>query len=361
MNRIKLFFCVMAVISFSGRLQAQPNRPQTPKPPFPYRAEEVIFFNAADSAHLSGTLTLPDKKGKFPAVVLITGSGTQNRDEELFGHKPFLVIADHLTRNGFAVLRFDDRGIGGSHRGKGEITTESNSRDVMAAVNYLLTRKEIDKKQIGLIGHSEGGSIAFLLASRQKEIAFIVSLAGTGVGGDQVLLSQQKIAYRAMGYKDSVVQNLLQENREYFAIVKASQAMDEDFKTEVTRWLKAKYPAMSESQLRAQTKRLFIPWMYQFIKYDPASDIRRIKIPVLALNGTKDGQVVSSLNLPAIEQALKAAGNTRYKIVEPEGLNHLFQHSKTGQPAEYSQIEETFAPEVLEIITEWLKKRLKPF
>lgn len=356
MNAIKFFFWISAVFFFCGQSHAQSKRPQTPLPPFSYKSEEVVFYNTADSAKLSGTLTLPDKKGKFPAVVLITGSGIQNRDEEILQHKPFLVIADHLTRNGFAVLRFDDRGIGGSSLGKGDLTTESNSRDVMAAVNYLLGRKEINKKQIGLIGHSEGGCIAFLLASRQKEIAFIVSLAGAGVGGDQVLLSQQEIAFRAMGYKDSIIQNLLQVNREYFEIVKASKAMDEDFKSAMLHWLKSRSPGVDESLLLKQSKHLFVPWMYEFIRYNPATDICHVKIPVLAINGTKDTQVVSSLNLPAIENALKQAGNTRYKIVEPEGLNHLFQHCQTGNVNEYNQIEETFAPEVLDIITEWLVK-----
>lgn len=358
-TKIACFYALFTSLFSIAYAQSGAQRPQTPQPPFPYRAEEVVFFNEADSARLSGTLTCPDKKGKYPAVVLITGSGTQNRDEEIQGHKPFLVIADHLTRNGIAVLRFDDRGAGGSTRGRGSITTRSNARDVRAAVDFLKTRKEIDTKKIGLIGHSEGGTIVFILAAGQKDIRFIVSLAGAGVSGDKILLSQQEKQFRASGFPDSVVQNLLDANREYFNLIKASEANNEDFRADVSQWLKKKYPAITDKQAEAQLKTLLNPWMYDFVKDDPYNTIRQVTIPVLALNGKKDMQVLSDVNLPAIEQALKEGGNVNYQIVEPEELNHMFQHAETGAPAEYWQLEETFAPEVLDILTSWILKQCK--
>lgn len=354
-------FCALfiSLSAFTLRAQTGPSRPQNPQPPFTYRSEEVVFFNEADSARLSGTLTSPDKKGRFPAVVLITGSGTQNRNEEIMGHKPFLVIADHLTRNGIAVLRFDDRGAGGSTLGKGGITTRSNARDVKAAVDFLKTRKEIDKKKIGLIGHSEGGMIAFILAAEDKGICFIVSLAGPGVSGDQILLSQQETYFKTSGASDSVVRTLLETNREYFNLIKASEANNGDFRTAVSRWLKQKYPAITDAQVEAQLKKLLNPWMYDFVKDDPYNVIKQVTVPVLAINGKKDTQVSSRINLPVIEKALKEGGNLNYQLVEPEELNHMFQHCKTGMPVEYGQLEETFAPEVLDIITSWILKQCK--
>lgn len=358
-TKIACFYALFASLVSITYAQPGAKRPQNPQPPFPYRTEEVVFWNQADSARLSGTLTCPDKKGKFPAVVLISGSGTQNRDEEILGHKPFLVIADHLTRNGIAVLRFDDRGAGGSTRGKGSITTRSNARDVRAAVDFLKARKEIDTKKIGLIGHSEGGTIVFMLAAEYKDIRFIVSLAGAGVSGDKILLSQQEKQFRASGAPDSVVQNLLEANREYFNLIKASEANNADFRAEVSRWLKKKYPAITDKQVEAQLKTLLNPWMYDFVKEDPYNTIKQVTVPVLAVNGKKDMQVLSNINLPAIEQALKEGGNLNYRMVEPEDLNHLFQHAKTGAPAEYGQLEETFAPEVLDILTAWILKQCK--
>lgn len=358
-TKIACFYALFASLFSITYAQSGVRRPQTPQPPFPYRAGEVVFFNEADSARLSGTLTCPDKKGKFPAVVLISGSGTQNRDEEILGHKPFLVIADHLTRNGIAVLRFDDRGAGGSSRGRGSITTRSNARDVKAAVDFLKTRKEIDGKKIGLIGHSEGGTIVFIVAAEDKEIRFVVSLAGAGVSGDKILLSQQEQQFRASGAPDSVVQNLLEANREYFNLIKASEANNGDFRADVSRWLKKKYPAITGKQMEAQLKRLLDPWMYDFVKEDPYNTIKQVTVPVLAVNGKKDMQVRSDINLSAIEQALREGGNVSYRIEEPEELNHLFQHAKTGAPAEYGQLEETFAPEVLDILTSWILKQCR--
>lgn len=357
MKTKQMIFCAIFFNIFSFSLFAQNTRPQTPVEPYPYLVENIDFKNMADSVTLAGTITIPLGKGSFPAVVLITGSGAQNRDEEIAGHKPFWVIADYLTRNGIAVLRVDDRTVGGSGRGTGDITTQSNARDVLAAIAYLKSRKEIDKKKIGLIGHSEGGTIAFILAAANKDIHFIVSLAGTGVGGDKILLSQQEIYFKSMGTPDKMVEMALKANKDYFEMVKSSEANNEEFKQKLIGWLKETSPAITPAQIESQLTKLLSPWMYSMIKYDPFDDIKKIKIPVLAINGKKDTQVISSLNLPAIETALKQGGNTHYKIIEPEDLNHLFQTCKTGFANEYQHIEETFSPAILDNITTWILKQ----
>lgn len=347
-------FCSVLFILFYTAALAQNIRPQTPVEPFLYKVENVEFFNIADSALLSGTITIPNGKGPFAAVVLITGSGSQNRDEEIFGHKPFMVIADYLTRNGVVVLRFDDRGIGKSTAGKGDITTQSNSRDVAAAIDFIKTRNEVNKSKIGLIGHSEGGAIAFSLAANRKDINFLVSLAGCGVTGDKILLSQQRIYFKAAGAPDNMVETALNNNKEYFKIVNNSNSNNLEFKKLLTDWLKEKSSMITQEQIDAQLKTLTLPWMYNFIKYDPYNDIKNVKIPVLAINGKKDTQVLSSINLPAIETALKEGGNTKYKIIEPNELNHLFQNCKTGMIDEYKEIEETFDLEILNILSNWI-------
>ena len=344
-------------------------RPQTPIHPFNYNVEDVFFNNYADSATLAGTLTYPfinnniqEKKSrkkhkeisKFPAVILVSGSGSQNRDEEILGHKPFAVIADHLTKNGIAVLRFDDRGFAQSSRGKGDITTFSNARDVEAGIDFLKEFDFIDKSKIGIIGHSEGGTIAFILGATRDDLSFIVSLAGASVRGDTLLLSQNRAISKAYGMFDKVIDINLGINRSLYEVVINSSANDSIFIDSLNTTVAKKLPSFNASRKDGLIKQLSLPWMYEFIRLDPSEYISKINIPVLALNGKKDLQVLHHLNLPAIESSLKLAGNSNYSLFALDSLNHLFQHCSTGLVGEYEKIEETFSPQVLDIITAWI-------
>jgi pimeloyl-ACP methyl ester carboxylesterase len=342
-------------------------RPQEPVKPYPYHEEEVSFENAEVGITLAGTLTLPKKDGAFPAVILISGSGAQNRDEELMGHKPFLVIADHLTRNGIAVLRFDDRGTALSTGDFKTATSLDFSKDVEAAVHYLQTRKEINREKIGLIGHSEGGIIAPMLASRSKDIAFIVLLAGTGVRGDQLLLSQQEAIYTASGMSSSEWETVKAINEKVFEMVVQSTNTDQ-LKTDLTAYLKQtlkghpdqKPQNMSEEEfIQLSVTQMTHPWMIHFIKYNPVPALEKTKCPVLALNGEKDLQVPAKENLEAIRAALSRGGNSQVSIKALAGLNHLFQECTTGLPAEYATIEQTFSPVALEEISQWINLQAK--
>lgn len=343
-------------------------RPQEPTKPFPYYSEDIVFENKKAGINLAGTLTLPKKEGLFPAVILISGSGPQNRDEELLGHKPFLVLSDYLTKNGIAVLRFDDRGTALS---KGDFKTATSfdfATDVEAGIEYLKTRKEINKKQIGLIGHSEGALIAPIVASRSKDISFIVLLAGPGIQGDKLLLLQQKLIGKASGISDENLAKNELTNRKAFDIVNQStsnaqlnidltnfikQSLKDSPNTEIPR-------GMSEDDfVKLQVDQITNPWMQCFIKYNPAPTLEKVKCPILALNGAKDLQVPPKENLEAIKEALIKGGNKKATIKELQNLNHLFQECKTGLPQEYSTIEQTFSPTALTEILNWLQTQTK--
>ena len=342
-----------------------PKRPQEPKPPFPYNVEEVKFRNEKDNITLAGTLTYPKENKKYPAVVLITGSGAQNRDEEIFNHKPFLVIADHLTKNGFAVLRFDDRGFGESEGNYSLATTMDFAEDVRAAVNFLKTRNEIDNQRIGLIGHSEGGMIASIIASTNDDIAFIVLMAAPGVPGDSILYLQTELIYKAEGQNTEKIQQILKVLREVYSILKS----DED-DTSLKEKLKIKFQELfdqlteeekkqygdPETYMEMEIRMVMSPWFRYFLKFNPIEYLEKIKCPVLAINGEKDLQVSPNENLSAIENVLKRSGNKRYLIKQLPGLNHLFQASQYGTISEYGVIEETISPVALETITNWLKE-----
>jgi pimeloyl-ACP methyl ester carboxylesterase len=343
-------------------------RPQEPKKPYPYYEEEIVFENQKAGITLAGTLTLPSKEGNFPAVILISGSGPQNRDEELMGHKPFLVLSDYLTRNGIAVLRFDDRGTAASKGDFKTATSEDFASDVTAGVNYLLTRKEINKKKIGLIGHSEGGIIAPMVANSSKDVAFIVLLAGTGIPGDQLLLLQQELIGKASGLSDDVIQKTKQTNSRAFEIIKKSTS-SEQLKQELTDYITQSLDDMPESQKPAgmsesdfakkQVDQITRPWMLYFIKYNPAVALEKVKCPVLALNGEKDLQVPPKENLEAIKNALAKGKNKKVTAIELPGLNHLFQECKIGIPAEYATIEQTISPSALTEVLKWIQSRTK--
>lgn len=293
------------------------NRPQNPSHPFPYKTEEVTFYNAADHATLAGTLTYPEgfetmRKGKVPVVIMVTGSGPENRDEEVFEHKPFLVIADFLARHGIASLRYDDRGFGastGGNRVGGQVTTPDNKRDAEAGISYLRGLKRFGK--IGVIGHSEGANVAFMLGA-EKAVDFLVSMAGVGVRADSALTAQSNRILELQG----------QPLR------------------------------LTVSQYRANARDAHSPWLDWFIDYDPTADIAATRCPVLAINGDKDCQVVTPLNLDGIRKALPK--NKKSLVKEYPSLNHLFQHCQTGEVTEYHSIEETISPEVLNDIAEWI-------
>ena len=341
------------------------NRPQEPKKPYPYVSEEVTFENKEAGVKLAGTLTLPAKEGKYPAVVLITGSGPQNRDEELLGHKPFLVLADHLTRNGIAVLRYDDRGTAQSTGDFNQATSVDLATDVEAAIAYLKGRKDINKKHIGLIGHSEGGIIAPMVAGKTKSVSFIVLLAGTGIPGDQLLLLQQELIGRASGMPESDLLKNKEINKKCFEIIVKSSDQDQ-LKADLTGYLKQMINELPADQkpagmpdddlIKMLLNQTTSAWMQYFLKYDPAPALQKVKCPVLALNGEKDLQVPPKENLEAIEKALKKARNKKVTIKEMPGLNHLFQECTIGSPDEYSMIEQTFSPAALDVVAKWILK-----
>lgn len=340
------------------------NRPQEPKEPYPYKAEDVKYpNNASAGVELAATLTIPEGTGPFPAVVLITGSGSQDRNEAIMGHKPFLVIADYLTRRGIAVLRADDRGFGLSTGDHVSATSEDFASDALAGVEYLKARPEVDVKHIGLVGHSEGGIIAPMAALQSKDIAFIVMLAGPGVDGKAILLQQGQDLMRAMGASDEQIKAQREVQERMFEILMGEpdpkvagpklRTLLEDVAKEQPEAQKLPKEQL-DAQLNAQVALANSPWFRFFLTYDPAPALRGMKIPVLALNGSLDLQVNSSINLPAIEAALKAGGNKDFVVKEFPRLNHLFQHATTGAITEYQQIEETFSPEVLAFIAEWI-------
>lgn len=344
------------------------NRPQEPHPPFPYPSEDLEFRNEAAGIDLSGTLTLPAGEGVFPAVVLVSGSGPQNRNEELLGHKPFLVLADYLTRQGIAVLRYDDRGTaasGGVYKGA---TTADLATDAAAAIAYLKTRKEIDKKKIGLIGHSEGGLIAPMVAATDKHIAFMVLLAGPGLPGADILLMQQQLIGKANGASARQLEALKAVNEQAFSIITGTKD-DAQMKKELEAFLTKETAQLPESELppgatraslvNQQMQSLSDPWMIYFLRSDPRPFLQKVKCPVLALNGSRDLQVPPEEDLAAIKAALEAGGNKQVTVKELPGLNHLFQECVTGSPDEYATIEQTFSPLALQDISTWINSIVK--
>jgi pimeloyl-ACP methyl ester carboxylesterase len=328
-----------------------PKRPQEPKPPYPYVTENVAYDNPqAPGVRLAGTFTKPKEGGPFRTVLLITGSGPQNRDEELMGHKPFLVLADYLTRHGTAVLRVDDRGIGESTGKFQAATTEDFATDVVAGVRFLLARPDVDKKHIGLIGHSEGGDIAPMVAVKTPEVAFIVMLAGSGVAGYRVIEDQV--------YQDNLLGGISPEiaamNRDFEHKILQAVMKEADPEKSILALAEGNTPL--QANLKAQIPVMKSAWYRYFLAYDPAVTLEKLKCPVLALNGSKDSQVSPELNLPSIEAALKKSGNADVTVQLVPGVNHLFQNAKTGAFAEYREIEETMSPKVLETIAIWVAK-----
>lgn len=327
-------------------------RPQDPLPPFNYQIEEVTFVNEKEGNTLAGTLTIPEGDGTFPAMVLVSGSGQQNRDEELMNHRPFWVIADYCARHGVAVLRYDDRGMGGSNGEVKNATSMDFSYDAEAAFDFLRKQKHIDASKVGILGHSEGGVINFMVSARRPEVAFLVSLAGPAVNGIEVLKEQQAAILRASGMSEEMVQFSGNANAQMFDIIEVSSSREEA--DSLLRQL-LKGWGYKEELTEQTVGQMASPWMYYFLKYDPTEAIVKTSCPALLLNGSKDLQVLASQNLPGYEKIIVEHGKTNLTWRELPDLNHLFQHCETGSPNEYFEIEETISPEVLEMIVEFVK------
>lgn len=338
---------------------------QEPTPPFPYTAKDVEFINEKAGIVLAGTLTVPNGAGPFPAAALVSGSGPQNRDEEILGHKPFLVLADYLTRRGIAVLRYDDRGVGLSKGDFQSATTFDFADDAEAALEFLARQPGIDAHRLGVIGHSEGAIIASMLGVRNPDVAFIVMLAGPGIRGDALLLMQNTALGRASGLSEAQIAQANELNRRLYdiALEDGDAAILQKKILDVLENAIDTAEELTQEQKTAQKEKasliaaqLVSPWMRSFFAIDPSEYLKQMRIPVLALNGSKDLQVPASENLAAIRAALESAGNRSATVVELDGLNHLFQHATTGLPSEYGEIKETFAPEALALIGDWILK-----
>lgn len=342
----------------SERPSAQRPRPQHPKAPFPYRVEEVSIVNdQAEGVTLAGTLTLPEGDGPFPAALLITGSGPQGRDETIFQHKPFLVIADHLTRNGIAVLRYDDRGVGGSTGTFGEATSVDFASDANAVWRFLQGHEQIDSNAIGMIGHSEGGMVAPIAFADNPEIDFMVLLAGPGTDTRQIVRSQSRLMGLATGEREEEID--LREpiiDRITAAVAKADTVEQAQARVrEILDPETLETIGLPEDQKETMVSQFTSTWMHYFLKYDPADYLPSVDCPVLALNGELDLQVPAGENLAGIRTLMR--GNKDLTVIELPKLNHLFQHSTTGSIGEYNDIEETFSPEALELMSDWISKR----
>jgi uncharacterized protein len=340
-------------------------RPQTPKPPFPYKVEELKYKNEQAGITLAGTLTVPEGRGPYPAVILISGSGAQDRDETIFEHKPFLVLADTLTRRGIAVLRVDDRGVGGSGGSVPKSTSDDFAGDVLAGIAVLKARPDIDGRKIGLMGHSEGGIIAPMVAARSSDVAFIVMLAGTGFPGAEISVMQGRLIAKVMGASEKDLDKQKDLQQRLFGIMKtetdpkkARTAMREALKELLSEATPEERKAAGDVEAFAENeiKKIESPWFRFFLTFDPRPTLEKVHCPVLALNGEKDLQVPPKEDLAEIAKALKKGGNTRVTTKELPGLNHLFQTCKTGAISEYSAIEETIAPAALKVIGDWVSQ-----
>ncbi|HYM78741.1 MAG TPA: alpha/beta fold hydrolase [Candidatus Dormibacteraeota bacterium] len=333
--------------------ELEPKRPQNPARPYPYHEEEVTYENKTQNVTLAATLTIPQGKGPFPGVLLITGSGPQDRDETLLGHRPFLILSDYLTRHGIAVLRADDRGMGKSTGVFSKATTADFATDAEAGVAYLKTRAEIDPHKIGLVGHSEGAMIAPMVAARNQDVAFIVMMAGTAVPGDQVIVAQMEAIDVANGKKPEDAARSAAKQREVMRLIETEKdqaVLEKELRETMSG-------AGTEAQIGMEIRQFTSVWFRYFLTYDPATALRQVTCPVLAINGSLDKQVLPDQNLPVIRKALKEGGNKHFEVDELPGLNHLFQTAKTGSPAEYAQIEETMSPVALEKMSTWILKQ----
>lgn len=360
---IRQLFTVFSLIAASDEALKnvpEPLRPQEPKSVISYDVEEVKYSSVTANVTLAGTLTLPRSGKPCPAVLLIAGSGPIDRDETVFGHKPFWILADHLTKQGFAVLRVDKRGIGQSTGNYGVATTEDFADDALAGVEYLKTRREVDAKKIGLIGHSEGGLIAPMVAVKSNDVAFILLMAGPYVTGEAILYAQEALISRAMGFTEEQISHQFDFQQQVLSIIKNEPDLEkaEKLLKEIIAKLLANLPKEEQQAnvdiIEAQMKRCNSRWFRYYLTYDPTTSLKHLKIPVLVINGELDSQVSPKQNLPIIAKSLEEAGNRYYRIIEFPKLNHFFQTCETGSILEYGIIEETIAPVVLDTLSNWI-------
>lgn len=363
---VALVFCLTSL-----PVWAQANRPQTPVGPFPYRTIDVdvpvIDPETGEESHtLGATITMPDAEdfgeGPFVGVVLMSGSGMQDRDSTIFEHRPFMVIADYLTRRGIAVLRYDDRVVGDSTGSIEGMTTQDLAHDGHSAIMFMQSFDGIDPERVGVMGHSEGGGHVAYIGARDESVAFLISLAGMGVDGGEVLVDQTIAMYEAGGMDEAYIEGSIEIRRTIFDAVREDRSREEivDLIVELNMF---EYGIEEVNDaLRKTSEGMYGgfagSWMRSFVQYDPSVDWARCVAPILAMNGRKDFQVSAELNLGGIREALDGAGHTRYTIVELAGLNHLFQHAESGMLPEYATIEETFAPEALAIIEAWIRTNI---
>jgi pimeloyl-ACP methyl ester carboxylesterase len=345
---------------------SRPGRPQNPEPPFPYETEEVRFESDEVGVTLAGTLTLPPGEGPFPAAVLVSGSGPQDRDESLMGHRPFLVLSDHLTRSGVAVLRYDDRGVAESSGDFGSATSVNFASDALAAVHFLGQRPDIGP--VGIVGHSEGGLVGPMAAVRDEAVAYVVMMAGPGLTGAEIIQLQSDLINRAQGMPEEIIQLNRRTQQRLFEVVASDpdtasaapklrailtasvEELPEDMRSQAAQ-------ASSPQAIEAQVRQMNSPWIRHFLSYDPRPTLERVTVPVLAINGEKDLQVPAEVNLPEIAAALERAGNPDVTTLMLPGLNHLFQEAETGSPAEYARIPETMNPAALNAVSSWILTR----
>ncbi|WP_164905155.1 alpha/beta fold hydrolase [Aequorivita ciconiae] len=362
--KFKKSVALIILITLSTGIYSQNNRPQTPEPPFNYKVENVSFFNIKDSVTLAGTFTYPESGSNFPAVILITGSGPQDRNEEIFNHKPFWVIADYLSNKGIAVLRYDDRGVGGSTGDFATSTTFDFGQDVVAAIDYLKTRKEINLEKIGLIGHSEGGIIAPIIAAKNSDVAFVVSLAGVMIPMGDLLILQKEMQLRTMGSSEEYIVKEIDFDTGIMATIQKSTAgsLKEDLEKYTIQYFLDNPKFVSEHGLsEAYYKQLIVnsyssPWLSSLIRYNPTAALENLDVPLLALNGEKDLQVPAKENFEALRDIAQKFPSKRFTLNSYPNLNHLFQECEKGTVQEYGQIEQTFSPAVLHDISEWINK-----
>ncbi len=342
----------------------QPNRPQLPKPPFPYENREVRVENEISGVSLAGTLSVPPSREMHPAVILISGSGPQDRDETIADHKPFAVIADHLTRQGIAVLRFDDRGVGGSTGSTMDSTVLDTQTDVEAWLTWLKEQPGIDPKRIGLVGHSEGGAVAPLVAAGEMkdDVSFVVLLAGMALPGDEVVIGQTRALFERTGFPEQQLNVLTKKQRTLIDALK-NDTPEDTLRALLGSLIDAQNIAtpLNETQRTAaidgQIRLVGSPWYRHLMTYDPGAALRGVSCPMLAINGSLDVQVLPDEHLTAIDEAAADSGNTEVETVQLEGLNHLLQRAESGLPAEYGVLTETIDPEVLDLVTMWIRKR----
>lgn len=350
-----------------------PVRPQTPVPPFSYKSEDIEYFNGDNSIKYAGTITIPPGKGPFPAAILITGSGQQNRDETMAGHQPFAVIADHLTKQGFVILRVDDRGIGGTTGDVKNATTADFAKDVMVGLDYLKKRPEVNAKKLGMIGHSEGGMIAAMVGAERKDIDFIIFLAAPGIKITELMVEQNQAVLAKSGMPSKYVTAYASLYRKLIETIVTSNTAQvrENLTAVVDKWRDTtdKTAVISTTRIfNSKTRDEFVnqfatlaenAWFSYFFRFDPVPYLEKLSGKILALNGSQDVQVVSASNLAGIKEALKKSKAKTVDVIELPGMNHLFQTCKDCSLVEYGRLDETFSPIALQKMSEWLKKNVQ--